>query len=89
MTYVFDIDGTICSKTDGDYDDAEPFKDINGNGIWDKGEQYYSIAYVNTKSLDKYKKKEFTYKLYSMNGKWTVILLQRSLVPDPYSPLHS
>ena len=27
MTYVFDIDGTICSKTDGDYDDAEPFKD--------------------------------------------------------------
>ena len=24
MTYVFDIDGTICSITDGDYNKAEP-----------------------------------------------------------------
>tara|TARA_R110001592_G_scaffold133267_1_gene348419 strand:+ start:219 stop:545 length:327 start_codon:yes stop_codon:yes gene_type:complete len=24
MTYVFDIDGTICTNTNGDYEDAEP-----------------------------------------------------------------
>lgn len=25
MIYCFDIDGTLCSKTDGDYAQAEPF----------------------------------------------------------------
>ena len=27
MTYVFDIDGTICSLTNGDYKEAEPFEE--------------------------------------------------------------
>ena len=27
MTYVFDIDGTICTKTDGDYTKAIPMRD--------------------------------------------------------------
>ena len=27
MRYCFDIDGTICSNTDGNYEIAEPFKD--------------------------------------------------------------
>lgn len=27
MKYVFDIDGTICSITDGDYENAEPFEE--------------------------------------------------------------
>ena len=27
MTYVFDIDGTICTKTDGDYAQAQPITD--------------------------------------------------------------
>jgi len=27
MTYVFDIDGTICSNTDGDYGSAVPIKE--------------------------------------------------------------
>ena len=27
MTYVFDIDGTICSNTGGDYDKAEPLQE--------------------------------------------------------------
>ncbi len=27
MTYVFDIDSTICSKTDGDYTQAQPMND--------------------------------------------------------------
>ena len=26
--YVFDIDGTICTNTDGDYKSAEPFADM-------------------------------------------------------------
>ena len=27
MTYVFDIDGTVCSITEGDYSKAEPIQD--------------------------------------------------------------
>ena len=26
--YVFDIDRTICTNTDGDYEKAEPFEDV-------------------------------------------------------------
>lgn len=26
-TYVFDIDGTLCTLTDGEYEKAEPFQD--------------------------------------------------------------
>ena len=26
--YVFDIDGTICTNTDGDYENAKPFSDV-------------------------------------------------------------
>ena len=26
MIYVFDIDGTICSQTEGDYEKAKPFQ---------------------------------------------------------------
>ena len=26
-TYCFDIDGTICTNTDGEYENAEPLKD--------------------------------------------------------------
>ncbi len=42
MVYVFDIDGTICTNTDGTYESAEPFLDViasinelykNGNTI--------------------------------------------------------
>ena len=28
MTYCFDIDGTICTNTEGRYEDAEPFADV-------------------------------------------------------------
>ena len=27
MTYVIDIDGTICSNTNGNYEDAKPIVD--------------------------------------------------------------
>jgi ribonucleotide monophosphatase NagD (HAD superfamily) len=28
MIYCFDIDGTLCTNTDGDYESAEPFPDV-------------------------------------------------------------
>ncbi len=28
MIYCFDLDGTLCTNTNGDYEMAEPFKDI-------------------------------------------------------------
>jgi len=39
MTFVFDIDGTICSTTNGDYDKAIPIKErIDAiNKLYDKG----------------------------------------------------
>ena len=39
MTYVFDIDVTICSLTDGKYALAEPYKDRikSINQLYDKG----------------------------------------------------
>ena len=39
MTYVFDIDGTICTNSSGDYDYAEPLQDhINiVNKLYDEG----------------------------------------------------
>ena len=39
MKYVFDIDGTICSTTSGDYEQALPYTDrINKiNKLYDEG----------------------------------------------------
>ena len=39
MTYVFDIDGTICSNSNGDYDSAKPIKPRIEmvNSLYDKG----------------------------------------------------
>jgi hypothetical protein len=39
MTYVFDIDGTICSLTDGKYDEAVPHEDRIAivNKLYDEG----------------------------------------------------
>jgi uncharacterized HAD superfamily protein len=36
-TYCFDIDGTICSNTDGDYASAKPFKSriLHVNALYD------------------------------------------------------
>ena len=41
QSYVFDVDGTICTLTDGDYEKAEPLMDrieIN-NKLYDEGKQ--------------------------------------------------
>ena len=41
MTYVFDIDGTICTKTDGDYSQAEPLPERiqKVNELYDQGHE--------------------------------------------------
>ena len=37
--YIFDIDGTICTNTNGEYESAEPFKDVieKINNLYDDG----------------------------------------------------
>jgi len=39
MTYVFDIDGTICSNTDGEYGEAKPIQSRidKVNELYDEG----------------------------------------------------
>tara|TARA_Y100000593_G_C4311422_1_gene338529 strand:- start:1263 stop:1583 length:321 start_codon:yes stop_codon:yes gene_type:complete len=41
MTYVFDIDGTICTQTDGNYEDAKPFENRikKVNELYDAGNE--------------------------------------------------
>lgn len=39
MVYCFDIDGTICTNTEGDYEKAEPFPEVieRVNKLYDEG----------------------------------------------------
>jgi len=39
MIYCFDIDGTLCSNTDGDYSKAQPFYEVIAqvNRLYDEG----------------------------------------------------
>lgn len=41
MTYVFDIDGTLCTFTDGKYEEAEPLSDRieTVNALFDEGNE--------------------------------------------------
>ena len=43
LTYVFDIDGTICTLTDGEYEKAEPIEERvqRINMLYDKGHTIY------------------------------------------------
>jgi len=43
MIYCFDIDGTICSNTDGDYEKAEPYYSVieKVNMLYDQGNTIY------------------------------------------------
>jgi len=43
MIYCFDIDGTICSNTDGEYEDAKPFFEIieRVNRLFEEGNTIY------------------------------------------------
>ena len=50
MTYVFDIDGTICSKTDGDYTQAQPFPERiqKVNDLYDEG---HTIIFLTARGM--------------------------------------
>jgi hypothetical protein len=39
MTYCFDIDGTLCTNTEGDYPNAQPFMEVIAeiNRLYDEG----------------------------------------------------
>ena len=46
MTYVFDIDGTICSDTYGEYEKAEPFKERirKVNTLYEEGHTIFFLT---------------------------------------------
>lgn len=50
MTYVFDIDGTICSKTDGDYTQAQPIPERiqKVNELYEEG---HTIVYLTARGM--------------------------------------
>lgn len=43
MIYCFDIDGTICTNTEGDYENAEPFESVISkvNNLFNEGNIIY------------------------------------------------
>tara|TARA_R110000851_G_scaffold108257_1_gene229336 strand:+ start:5760 stop:6080 length:321 start_codon:yes stop_codon:yes gene_type:complete len=50
MIYVFDIDGTICNNTNGDYDNSEPFRDRieKNNKLYEEG---HTIIYQTARGM--------------------------------------
>ena len=53
MTYVFDIDGTICSLSGGDYKSAEPYHDRikKINDLYDEG---HTITFHTARGMGRY-----------------------------------
>ena len=55
--YCFDIDGTICANTDGDYEHATLFKEVVGkiNRLYDSGHKIiFYTARGSTTGIDWY-----------------------------------
>ena len=54
MTYVFDIDGTICSLTNGEYEKAVPIKERieKVNSLYEKGNQ---IIFYTARGMGRFK----------------------------------
>lgn len=53
--YCFDIDGTICTNTDGDYEHAVPFDEVTEkvNRLYDKGHRIiFFTARGSTTGID-------------------------------------
>jgi len=50
MVYVFDIDGTICSHTNGDYNDAKPFRNRidKNNSLYNDG---HTMIYYTARGM--------------------------------------
>lgn len=59
MNYVFDIDGTICTNTYGNYDTAQPFKERieKINKLYDEGNRiiFFTARGMNSLNGDVYK----------------------------------
>ena len=53
MTYVFDIDGTICTTTDGDYKNAKPFlsRIEKVNKLYEQG---HTITFHTARGMGRY-----------------------------------
>ena len=55
MVYCFDIDGTICTNTEGKYEDAAPFYEVieRINELFDNGDTiYFQTARGATTGID-------------------------------------
>ena len=52
--YCFDIDGTICTNTWGEYEDAEPFFDRIKiiNELYEKGNHITCLLYTSPSPRD-------------------------------------
>jgi ribonucleotide monophosphatase NagD (HAD superfamily) len=52
-TYVFDIDGTVCSNTFGEYDQAIPFRDRISviNKLYDEG---HKIVFLTARGMGRH-----------------------------------
>jgi len=53
MTYVFDIDGTICSLTDGKYEKALPYEDRIKliNKLYDEGNK---VTFLTARGMGRF-----------------------------------
>ena len=69
MTYVFDIDGTICSFTDGDYSKASPLKNriAKINSLYEKGNTiiFFTARGMGRTNNDRFLAHELFYDLTS------------------------
>ena len=70
MTYVFDIDGTICTLTDGNYLDAKPILERieKVNSLYDQGD---TIIFLTARGMGRHKndREKATSQFYDMTFK--------------------
>ena len=54
MRYVFDIDGTVCTRTFGDYEHAEPYVERieHVNSLYDEG---HEIVFMTARGMGRHK----------------------------------
>ena len=50
MIYIFDIDGTICTHTTGNYDEAQPLRERirKNNSLYDEG---HTVIYQTARGM--------------------------------------
>ena len=64
MTYIFDIDGTICTNTGGDYESAQPLSEriCKVNELYDNG---HTIVFQTARGMGRTNNStELTYRLF-------------------------